>query len=100
MDISGPDGIPDGKVDALYDRSVIGSVTPKYYYGLTLSASFNGFDFSALLQGLGGYQRLIGSYMAYAFYNGGQIQKWQVDNRWTTDNPDKWAAYPRLKYLT
>ena len=37
--------------------------------------------------------------MAYAFYNGGQIQRWQVDNRWTEDNPTKWAEYPRLETL-
>jgi len=99
VDISGANGAPDGAVTATYDRSVIGCTTPKYYYGLNLTASYKGFYFSALLQGLGGYQRLIGSYMAYAFYNGGQIQRWQVDNRWTTDNPNKWAEYPRLETL-
>ncbi len=89
----------DGSVDANNDRTVIGCTTPKYYYGMTLSASYKGFDFSTLFSGLGGYQRLIGSYMAYAFYNGGQIQRWQVDNRWTTSNPNKWAKYPRLETL-
>jgi len=98
-DISGPDGVPDGKVDATFDRTVLGSTTPKFYYGLNLSASYKGFDFSALLQGLGGHKRLIGSYMAYAFYNGGQIQRWQVDERWTEANPNKWAEYPRLETL-
>ena len=98
-DISGPDGVPDGKVDAQYDRTVLGSTTPKFYYGLNLSASYKGFDFSALLQGLGGHKRLIGSYMAYAFYNGGQIQRWQADNCWTEATPDKWAEYPRLETL-
>ena len=98
-DISGPDGVPDGKVDAQYDRTVLGGTTPKFYYGLNLSASYKGFDFSALLQGLGGYDRLIGSYMAYAFYNGGQIQRWQAENCWTVDNPDKWAEYPRIETL-
>lgn len=98
-DISGPDGVPDGKVDAQYDRKVLGSTTPKFYYGLNLNASFKGFDFSALLQGLGGHKRLIGSYMAYAFYNGGQIQRWQADNCWTEENPNKWAAYPRIETL-
>ncbi|MCD8042178.1 MAG: TonB-dependent receptor [Tannerellaceae bacterium] len=98
-DISGENGAPDGQVDAVYDRTVLGSTTPKFYYGLNLSASYKGFDFSALLQGVGGHKRLIGSYMAYAFYNGGQIQQWQVDNRWTEKNPDKWAAYPRLETL-
>jgi TonB-linked SusC/RagA family outer membrane protein len=99
MDIDGPDGVPDGKVDAVNDRTILGSTTPKFYYGLNLSAEFKGFDFSALFQGLGGHKRLIGSYMAYAFYNGGQIQRWQADSRWTTENPDKWAAYPRLETL-
>jgi TonB-linked SusC/RagA family outer membrane protein len=89
----------DGKVDADNDRTVLGSTTPKFYYGLTLSAQYKGFDFSALLQGLGGHKRLIGSYMAYAFYNGGQIQRWQADNCWTVDNPDKWAEYPRIETL-
>lgn len=98
-DISGPDGVPDGKVDAEYDRTVLGSTTPKFYYGLNLSASYKGFDFSALLQGLGGYQRLIGSYMAYAFYNNGNIQRWQAENCWTEENPDKWAEYPRIETL-
>lgn len=98
-DISGPDGVPDGKVDANYDRTVLGSTTPKYYYGLNLTAQYKGFDLSALLQGMGGYKRLIGSYMAYAFYNGGQIQRWQADHCWTQEHPNKWAEYPRLETL-
>ena len=66
---------------------------------MNLSASYKGFDFSALLQGLGGHKRLIGSYMAYAFYNGGQIQRWQAESCWKEENPDKWAEYPRLETL-
>ena len=93
VDLNG-DGVVDSK-----DRTVLGSTTPKYYYGMTLSASYKGFDFSGLLQGMAGFQRLIGSYMAYAFYNGGQIQRWQVEDRWTTENPNKWAKYPRLETL-
>ncbi len=89
----------DGSVDADHDRTILGSTTPKFYYGMTLTAQYKGFDFSALLQGVGGHKRLIGSYMAYAFYNGGQIQRWQADNCWTVDNPDKWAEYPRLETL-
>ena len=77
----------------------MGSTTPKFYYGLTVTATYKSFDFSMLWQGLGGHKRLIGSYMAYAFYNGGQIQRWQADNCWTVENPNKWAEYPRIETL-
>ena len=89
----------DGHVDANNDRKVLGSTTPKYYYGMTITANYKGFDFSMLMQGLGGHKRLIGSYMAYAFYNGGQIQRWQADNCWTEETPNKWAEYPRIETL-
>jgi hypothetical protein len=32
-DISGPNGVPDGKVDPEIDRSVIGQTSPTYTYG-------------------------------------------------------------------
>jgi len=98
-DISGPDGVPDGKVDATYDRQVIGSTTPKYFYGATISAEYKGFDFSMLWQGMGGFEKQMGSYMAFAFYNSGQIQRWQADGAWTEANPNANAIYPKLTNL-
>jgi TonB-dependent starch-binding outer membrane protein SusC len=98
-DISGPDGVPDGKVDATYDRKVIGSTLPKYSFGATITADYKGFDFSLLLHGLGGFEKQMTSYEAFAFYNDGQIQQWQVDNRWTTENPDRNAKYIKLTNL-
>ncbi|MBP1613325.1 MAG: TonB-dependent Receptor Plug Domain protein [Bacteroidetes bacterium] len=98
-DISGPDGVPDGEVDATYDRKVLGSTNPEYSYGLTLSAEYKGFDFSLLLQGLGGYKKKMGNYQAYAFYNSGNIQQWQMENRWTENNPNPNAKYIKLTSL-
>jgi TonB-linked SusC/RagA family outer membrane protein len=98
-DISGPNGEPDGKVDATYDRKVIGSTFPKYSYGATITADYNGFDFSVLLHGLAGFEKQMGSYQAFAFYNGGQIQQWQADNRWTEANPNPNAKYIKLTSL-
>lgn len=49
-DVSGPDGKPDGVIDAS-DITFIGSPLPKYTYGLTNTFSFKGFDASIFLQG-------------------------------------------------
>ena len=49
-DVSGPDGVPDGKIDA-NDRTFLGSPIPKFFYGFNLGASYKGFDFSMMLQG-------------------------------------------------
>jgi TonB-linked SusC/RagA family outer membrane protein len=98
-DLSGPNGVPDGKVDATYDRKVIGTTVPKYSYGATITLDYKGFDFSVLLSGLGGFNKQMGSYQAFAFMNGGNIQKWQADGRWTTANPDPNAKYVKLTSL-
>lgn len=99
-DISGPNGVPDGKVDNTYDRKVIGSYFPKYAFGANLQVDYKGFDVSVLLQGLAGFNRQIGSYQAFAFYNGGQVQQWQADNRWMEENPNPNAEYIKLTSLS
>src|SRR5665648_150333 len=98
-DISGPEGVPDGKVDATFDRKVIGTTAPKYSYGATITADYKGFDFSVLLSGLAGFDKQMGSYQAFAFMNGGNIQQWQADGRWTSSNPDPNAKYIKLTSL-
>ena len=47
-DVSGPDGEPDGKIDA-HDRQVIGDVNPIHTGGLTLNARYKGFDASVFM---------------------------------------------------
>jgi len=98
-DISGPNGVPDGKVDA-YDKTMIGNTTPKYSFGANITANYKGFDFSLLLQGLGGFVEQMGSYQAFAFYNSGNIQQWQVSNAWTVSNPNPNAKYPAITNLS
>lgn len=39
------------------------------------------------------------SYQAYAFYNSGNIQRWQMENRWTEENPNPKAQYIKLTSL-
>lgn len=49
-DISGPDGKPDGKIDA-HDRTFIGSPLPKFTYGINNTFNYKNFDLAIFLQG-------------------------------------------------
>lgn len=99
-DISGPDGKPDGKVTADYDRKVVGSTIPKYTYGITLGGAYKGFDLNILVQGVAGVNGYLNNYAGWAFYQNGNVQRWQMDERWTTENPDRNAKYPRLELIS
>jgi len=99
-DISGPNGKPDGKVDATYDRTVLGSNIPKYTYALSLNGGFKGFDLTVLLQGVANVSGYLDNYSGKAFYQEGNIQQWQYNNHWTPANPNRYAAYPRLEPIS
>lgn len=99
-DISGPDGIPDGKVDATYDRTYLGSRIPKYTFSLNLNSSYRNFDISLLLQGVAGVKGMLTNYAGYAFYNQGTIQQWMIDEHFDPANPVRNSGYPRLEILT
>jgi TonB-linked SusC/RagA family outer membrane protein len=95
-DISGPNGVPDGKVDLTYDRTVIGSPIPTSTFGLNLTAKYKGFDLSLLFQGEGGRKNMISLPFFFPNDNNGNIQKWEYDLRWTPENPNPEAGFPRL----
>jgi len=88
-DISGPDGVPDGEVTAEYDRKVIGDQLPTYLYGLSIAVDYKGFDFYIQFQGEGDYVKIPTGNMLSS-------QEWVEENRWTRENPDRWAKFPRL----
>jgi TonB-linked SusC/RagA family outer membrane protein len=87
-DISGPNGKPDGVIDA-NDITFIGSPLPKFTYGLTNTFNYKGFDLSVFLQGSYGakifnFLRWQLEKMDNAFYN----QLRSVQDRYTAQNPN------------
>lgn len=54
-DISGPKGVPDGKVDD-NDRTNIGNGLPGYIYGFSMRAEYSGFDINLFFNGQGDVQ--------------------------------------------
>ncbi len=99
-DISGPDGVPDGQVDPTYDRTYLGSRIPKYTYGANINLNYKNWDFSVLMQGVAEVKGRLTGYAGYAFFNLGNIQRWQMDGRFDPDNPVRNPDYPRLEVVT
>ncbi|MFY9150551.1 MAG: SusC/RagA family TonB-linked outer membrane protein, partial [Prolixibacteraceae bacterium] len=87
-DISGPDGIPDGKITADYDRTIIGNQFPDLQYSFNLGASYKGFDVYAFFQGISGVKR----FYWYNTETAGTFTSVALDY-WTEDNRN--AATPR-----
>lgn len=99
-DISGPDGVPDGKVDPTYDRTYLGSRIPKYTFGANLGLSYRNFDLSVFMQGVAGVNGQLTGYAGNAFFNLGNIQRWQMEGRFNPDKPTRYPDYPRLEVIT
>ena len=69
-DVSGPDGVPDGKITA-DDRTIIGNPWPKWFGGFTNTFSYKGFDVSILITASYGNQ--VYNYLRYQNNNPNNI---------------------------
>ena len=75
LDISGPDGVPDGILDA-NDRTVIGNPNPDFIYSVNTSVTYKRFDLSAQLYGVQGND----VFDFRKFSPSRQLQRWTPDN--------------------
>src|SRR5690606_29741648 len=90
----GPDGKPDGVIDA-NDRQIVGKPFPTWTYGTSLSAKYKGFDIGIMLQGVADVHSYLGYDIFFPFVNGAGISTdWRTGNTWTPDKPN--AGLPRL----
>lgn len=81
-DISGPDGKPDGVVDA-FDRTIIGSPHPKFLYSFSINARYKHFDLLMFFNGSYGNQ-IFDATRYYTDFNAfdGAVSTRVLENAW------------------
>ncbi|MCF8378742.1 MAG: TonB-dependent receptor [Bacteroidales bacterium] len=89
-DISGPDGIPDGKIDEQYDRMVIGKPIPDFTASLYTKMTFKNFDLSASIYTEQGIMKQSAFFNDLIYTSRNTV----VHNYWTTTNPSNDAPNP------
>lgn len=82
------------------DRTFLGSSIPKYNFGLSFGASYKGVDFSVLLQGVAGVKGRLTEWAGLAFFQEGNIQKWQMKECWNNNQTNRYPKYPRLEVMS
>ncbi|VTR44841.1 SusC/RagA family TonB-linked outer membrane protein [Sphingobacterium thalpophilum] len=98
-DISGPEGVPDGKISPEYDRVLLGGSLPRYMYGGTINLGFRNLSFSLVFQGVGSQNARLTKDMVQPYQeNWGNFPLFLDGNAWSkynTDEQNKNAHYPR-----
>lgn len=95
-DIKYKDLNSDGVIDQFDIKPIGRAGKPLVFFGLSLGASYKGFDISALIQGVTNRDVYIGGSSIWAFQNGGFGQAYENNlNRWTPATAAT-ASYPRL----
>ena len=92
-DLSGPNGTPDGIIDA-YDKTVIGTPHPKLLYHFNGTVNYKSFDLSVAFQGVNGVNRLLNSNGQLPMADERNNVLSYYINRWTPANPS--TTLPRL----
>jgi len=95
-DVSGPNGVPDGKID-INDRTFIGNPNPMFVYGMTNSFSYGAFDLSLVLAGSVGNDIADDAFQSTENLDGVFNVRKGVAGRWRSpENPGD-GIYPRTR---
>jgi len=94
-DLSGPEGVPDGKIDA-WDETVVGYAPyPRITYGFTLAGDWKGIDVSLFFQGAAQASLNVQGYQTLPFrLNNTNVSYEYFNNYWTPERQN--ATYPRI----
>lgn len=77
------------------DRTILGNDVPWFNYGINLGMGYKGFDFSAITYGVADVKVYLANEASYAFFNGAGVKEYHLQ-RWTKENPNPRAPYPRM----
>lgn len=99
LDISGPDGVPDGKISPEYDRVLLGGSLPRYIFGGNINLDYKGFDLGLTFQGVGKQLARITPNMAWrtsAWHTFPDFLDGNYFSHYNTDEQNARAKYPRV----
>lgn len=102
LDISGPDGEPDGVISPEYDRVLLGGSLLRYLYGANINLEYKKFDLGITFQGVGKQNSRITEEMSW------QLAAWHtfpdfIDgnyfSHYNSDIQNANARFPRLSQI-
>lgn len=102
LDISGPDGVPDGQIDATYDRVLLGGSLPRYIYGGNINLGYKNFDLGITFQGIGKQNSRITQDMAWqsaAWHTFPDFIEGNYFSHYNSDEENANARFPRLSQI-
>jgi len=92
LDVSGVDGVPDGKIDDK-DRVIAGSPDPKFYGGFSTDVNYKGISLNAVFNYSVGGKKLSYLYESMIGSTGKGLASVDLLDRWTPENTG--AKFPR-----
>lgn len=104
VDISGPNGVPDGIISPDYDRVQLGGSLPRYVFGGVINMDYSGFDLSLAFQGVGKQNARLAEQVVKPFNSSWTNPPAIIDHKyWSVYNTPEQnlnAQYPRLSYTS
>jgi TonB-linked SusC/RagA family outer membrane protein len=95
-DISGPEGKPDGVIDA-NDRTFIGNPNPDFIYGITNTLSYKNLDLSVTMSGTVGNDIADDAFQSTENLDGVFNVRKGVAGRWRSEENPGDGIYPRTR---
>jgi TonB-linked SusC/RagA family outer membrane protein len=93
-DLSGPNGVPDGKIDINDETDIGHAQTPQIIYGIEPRLTYKNFDVDLLFQGSGLTSIRLENYHVYPFLGSGSATELYYNDHWTPATPN--ALYPKI----